>query len=154
MGTGGLAKSSDETNNEVMNESGNPRAGEEISNTVGGLARVPMEETSQETFQADRKTGVTINAASDQGALDAEKLKLVIRANQDSWFNMTVDNLREQDFILTAGTEKEFYGSDRFRITVGNTKGTELYLNGKVVAMPEDPGMVLKDFIINSQLLQ
>ena len=154
MGTGGPAKYSDETNNEVMNDSGNPGAREEISNTVGGPARAPMEETSQETSQADRKTGVTIIDASHQGTIDAEKLQLVIRANQDSWFNMTVDNLREQDFILTAGTEKIFYGNEQFRITVGNTKGTELYLNGKVVAMPEDPGMVLKDFMVNSQLIE
>lgn len=86
---------------------------------------------------------------------DMEKpLKLTIRANENSWFNMTIDDFREEDFILPAGTAKTFWGNDVFRLTVGNKTGVELFLNGAKLILPESKDRVVKDFIINSKLVE
>ncbi|MBC8288004.1 MAG: helix-turn-helix domain-containing protein [Nitrospinae bacterium] len=90
-----------------------------------------------------------------QNSADKEKpLKLTIRAHENSWFNMTVDDFREEDFILPAGTAKTFGGNSNFRLTVGNKTGVELSLNGKVLTLPESTDRVVKDFIINSKLVE
>lgn len=86
---------------------------------------------------------------------DIEKaLKLLIRAKEISWFNMTIDDFREEDFILPAGTEKTFWGDELIRLTVGNKTGVELFLNGKTLSLPESKDKVVKDFIINSKLVE
>jgi hypothetical protein len=86
---------------------------------------------------------------------DMEKpLKLTIRANENSWFNMTIDDFREEDFILPAGTAKTFWGNDVFRLTVGNRAGVKLFLNGAELILPEGKDRVVKDFIINSKLVE
>ena len=80
-------------------------------------------------------------------------LKLTIKVKIDSWFNMTIDNFREEDFILPAGEEKSFFGDETFRITIGNNKGTELILNGKNLVIPKGKKNVVKDFIITTKLI-
>jgi len=80
-------------------------------------------------------------------------LKLLIKVNEISWFNMTIDNFREEDFILPAGTTKTFWGNEIIRLTVGNKTGVELVLNDKAIALPESKEKVVKDFIINSKLV-
>ncbi len=89
--------------------------------------------------------------AGDQALLP---LKLKIQARENAWFNLTVDDYREEDFILPAGLEKTFSGKEMFRITIGNKSNTHLYLNGKPVVLPEVPGEVVRDFIINASLLE
>lgn len=81
-------------------------------------------------------------------------LRLTIRAKEDSWFNMTIDEFKEEDFILPTGTAKTFWGDANFRLTVGNKTGVELSLNGKDLTFPESKDRVVKDFIITSELLE
>ncbi len=92
---------------------------------------------------------------SPQNPEGVEKsLKLTIRAKENSWFNMTIDDFRDEDFILPAGTAKTFWANEAFRLTVGNKTGVELLLNGKVLTLPESKGRVVKGFIINSKLVE
>tara|TARA_B100000686_G_C16737643_1_gene944605 strand:+ start:679 stop:1515 length:837 start_codon:yes stop_codon:yes gene_type:complete len=85
---------------------------------------------------------------------DLEKpLKLTIKVKIDSWFNMTIDNLREEDFILPAGEEKSFFGNKTFRLTIGNNKGMEVILNGKHLVIPKGEQNIVKDFIITAKLI-
>jgi len=90
-----------------------------------------------------------------QNLEDMEKpLRLTIRAKENSWFNMTIDDSREEDFILPAGTAKTFSANDAFRLTIGNKPGVELSLNGKLVTLPESTDKVIKDFIIKSKRVE
>lgn len=90
-----------------------------------------------------------------QDSADIEKpLKLSIHAKEISWFNMTIDDSREEDFILPAGTAKTFWGDETIRLTVGNKTGVELFLNGKLLVLPESENRVVKDFFINSKLVE
>jgi cytoskeleton protein RodZ len=80
-------------------------------------------------------------------------LKLIIKTKKNSWFNMTIDDFREEDFILPADGEKSFLANNVFRLTIGNKHGTEIILNGKNLVIPESEKNVVKDFIINSKLI-
>ena len=64
-------------------------------------------------------------------------LKLTIKVKNNSWFNITIDDFREEDFILSAGEEKSYWGNETFRLTIGNKQGTHLILNGKSLVVPE-----------------
>jgi cytoskeleton protein RodZ len=81
-------------------------------------------------------------------------LKLTIKVKNNSWFNMTIDDFREEDFIIHAGEEKNYWGNNIFRLTIGNKQGTEIILNGKKLVIPESKKNVIKDFIINSKLIE
>jgi hypothetical protein len=41
-----------------------------------------------------------------------------------------------------------------FRLTIGNKDGTEVFLNGKKLDVPESKENVVKDFIINPKLIE
>jgi cytoskeleton protein RodZ len=81
-------------------------------------------------------------------------LKLTIKVKDNSWFNMTIDDFREEDFILPADGEKSYWANNVFRLTIGNKQGTEIILNGKKLVIPESKENVVKDFIINSKLIE
>jgi cytoskeleton protein RodZ len=81
-------------------------------------------------------------------------LKLTIKVKNNSWFNMTIDDFREEDFILPADGEKSYWANNVFRLTIGNKQGTEIILNGKKLVIPESKENVVKDFIINSKLIE
>jgi cytoskeleton protein RodZ len=81
-------------------------------------------------------------------------LKLIIKTKNNSWFNMTIDDFREEDFILPADGEKSYLANNVFRLTIGNKQGTEIILNGKQLVIPESKKNVVKDFIITSKLIE
>ena len=82
-----------------------------------------------------------------------KSLKLTIKVQNNSWFNITIDHFREEDFILSAGKEKSYWGNEFFRLTIGNKQGTDLILNGKNLVIPESEGNIVKDIMINSELI-
>jgi cytoskeletal protein RodZ len=86
-------------------------------------------------------------------ASPAPELELKIAVQGNSWFNMKVDNSREEDFILPEGSSKTFTAKEQFVITIGNTEGTVLSLNNRAIPLPEGSGQVVRDFLINSKLL-
>jgi cytoskeleton protein RodZ len=81
-------------------------------------------------------------------------LSLKIRAKENSWFKMTIDDFREEDFILPIGSTKTFWANTEFLLTVGNKTGVELLLNGTTLILPKSKNRVVKDFVINSKLIE
>ena len=78
-------------------------------------------------------------------------LELTIRVKQESWFHLVIDGKSEKDFILPEGTGKTFRGERNFKITVGNSQGVQLALNGKILDLPESEKNVLRDFLIKPE---
>ena len=127
-----------------INPSGKPARKEDVDEKKVS----PPQESIAQT------TSVSQPDLESQNPADIEKsLKLSIHVKEISWFNMTIDDLREEDFILPAGTSKTFWGNEAIRLTIGNKTGVELVLNGKAITLPEREDKVVKDFIINSKLL-
>lgn len=81
-------------------------------------------------------------------------LRLSIQAKETSWFNITVDDFREEDFILLAGTAKTFHGDEKIRVTVGDKTAVELFLNGNDLVLPKSDDKMVKDFFIDSKLAE
>ena len=111
------------------------------------------QETLKPKSEVQRKENIlSPNKEGKLGVLE-KPLKLTIKVKSDSWFNMTIDNFREEDFILLAGEEKSFLGNKTFRLTIGNSKDTEVILNGKNLVIPYGNANVVKDFIITAKLI-
>lgn len=113
---------------------------------------LPQQELTESNEQISNASPVDLTPKNSMGM--EKPLKLTIWAKENSWFNMTIDDFREEDFILPSGTAKTFWGNDVFRLTVGNKTGVELSLNGKALTLPESNDKVVKDFIINSKLVE
>jgi cytoskeleton protein RodZ len=122
---------------------------------VEGLGKKKVLSPQEPTEMIEQAPSDSITDLGPQKPGDMEKpLRLTIRAKEHSWFNMTIDNFREEDFILPTGTAKTFGANKVFRLTIGNKSGVELSLNGKLVTLPESENRVIKDFIINSKRLE
>ena len=114
---------------------------------------VKEEETVKPEAEVQQQE-ISLSSTEEEDIGTLEKpLKLTIKAKIDSWFNITIDSFRDEDFILPAGEEKSFLGNKTFRLTIGNNKGTELILNGKHLVIPEGEQNIVKDFIINAKLI-
>ena len=93
---------------------------------------------------------------TDQRVSDTDTLplNLKIQVQGDSWFNLTVDDGNEVDFILSSGSTKNFYGREKIRLTIGNRKGTHLFLNGQSIDLPTGSSDVIRNFGITADLLE
>jgi|TARA_B100000809_G_scaffold262167_1_gene312553 cytoskeletal protein RodZ len=137
---------------------------QELSIPINPSAQPARKEDVDEKKASSPQESVALTTQAPSGLLPdldpqnpagMEKLlKLSIRVKEISWFNMTIDNFREEDFILPAGTAKTFWGNETIRLTVGNKTGVELFLNGKALVLPESKDTVVKDFFINSKLVE
>ncbi|MFQ5716677.1 MAG: RodZ domain-containing protein [Nitrospinales bacterium] len=78
-------------------------------------------------------------------------LALKIEVSENSWFNLIIDGTQEEDFILPVGTGKTFHGERSFKITIGNSRGAKLFLNGDLMALPESSDNVVRDFVIQAE---
>ena len=99
-----------------------------------------------------QKNSLVVKEGETPGNME-KSLKLTIKVKNNSWFNMTIDDFREEDFILSADEEKSYWGNEIFRLTIGNKQGTDLILNGKNLVIPESEGNIVKDIMINSELI-
>ena len=81
-------------------------------------------------------------------------LKLIIRAKGDVWFNITVDDSSTENFVLTKGSEKIFYGEKKYLLNAGNKNLIDLTLNGTAINFSsENKEDILTNFTINAQLV-
>ncbi|UCD11802.1 MAG: helix-turn-helix domain-containing protein [Nitrospinaceae bacterium] len=146
---------------------GDPKAAESVPKAPVAPPVKPSPELaeSKKVSTEDQKEviiqSVAVSSNAGNNSLPSEtegetesELVLKIQAQENSWFNLTVDDYREEDFILPGGLAKTFSGKEKFRITIGNKNNTQLYLNGQPLMLPEVPGEVVRDFIINASLLE
>ncbi len=94
---------------------------------------------------------------SDDSSASAETLghlRLVIRVSDNSWFNLQIDNSREMDFIMPAGARKTILARGEIRITVGNQRSTQLTLNDQILVLPESPDNVVRNLIVNTEMIE
>ena len=125
---------------------------DQLAEGLGKKQVLPPQESAKLVMQNSSDSQVDLDSKNRKAKV--KPLRLTIRAKEDSWFNMTIDDFREEDFILPTGTAKTFWGNDNFRLTVGNKTGVEVSLNGKDLTFPESKDRVVKDFIITSELVE
>jgi cytoskeleton protein RodZ len=91
--------------------------------------------------------------SSSEVAMGDSSLKLVIRVNENSWFNLRVDDQRDQDFILPPDGSKTIQAKNVIVITIGNRRATQLVLNGQQLDLPESPDNVIRNLTVNAEQL-
>ena len=80
---------------------------------------------------------------------ESELLELTIRVKEQSWFYLTIDHQRLEDFILEPGEGKTFRGKKSFEITIGNGRAVSLAVDGNKIELPEpDKKNVIKNLAI------
>jgi cytoskeleton protein RodZ len=72
---------------------------------------------------------------------------VVLSCSQSCWLEMWADGRRVVYRQLTPGEQLAFDGQ-RFRFNIGNTAGLQLTWRGRPVALPQERGRVLKDFVL------
>jgi len=85
---------------------------------------------------------------------DVKPLHLKIQVQGNSWFNVTVDDSKVEDFILPGGSSKNVYGREKIQLTIGNRNGTELFLNEQPIDLPPGSSDVIRNFEITANLLE
>ncbi len=81
-------------------------------------------------------------------------LKLVIKVKDNVWFNIAVDDSPVEDFILSQGSEKTFYGKKQYLLNVGSRDAVDITLNGAKVSFPKGSEDIVTNFIIKAQLAE
>jgi cytoskeleton protein RodZ len=91
--------------------------------------------------------------SSSEIAMGDAALKLVIRVNENSWFNLRIDDQRDQDFILPPDGSKTIQAQNSIVMTIGNRRATQLILNGQQLDLPESPDNVVRNLTVNAEQL-
>ena len=69
--------------------------------------------------------------------------RLEIKAIEETWLKIIVDNQRAQELTLQAGAVKEIEATSHFNLLIGNAGGVELKLNDAPVALAGQSGQVV-----------
>jgi len=91
--------------------------------------------------------------AADEVAAGESPLTLVIKVDENSWFNLRIDDQRDQDFILPPGGSKTVQAKIAVVMTIGNRRATQLILNGQQLDLPESPDNVIRNLTVNAEQL-
>jgi cytoskeleton protein RodZ len=90
---------------------------------------------------------------SSEITMGDSSLNLVIRVNENSWFNLRIDDQRDQDFILPPDGSKTIQAKNAIVMTIGNRRATQLFLNGQQLDLPESPDNVIRNLTVNAEQL-
>ena len=90
---------------------------------------------------------------SAEMAMGDSSLSLVIQVNENAWFNLRIDDQRDQDFILPPGGSKTIQAKIAIVMTIGNRRATQLILNGQQLDLPESPDNVIRNLTVNAEQL-
>lgn len=92
------------------------------------------------------KAAATLNAATlaEEEPQDRSKpYRLEIKAIEETWLKIIVDEQNAQELTLKAGEIKQIEASTLFNLLIGNAGGVELKLNDVPVAVSGQSGQVV-----------
>jgi len=79
---------------------------------------------------------------------------LQARAVEDTWLRIEIDGDKRHDLLLTSGKSMQWEAHERFRLTVGNVRGTRLALNGQDIPLQPGRGNVMRDVLLTRALVR
>ncbi len=124
-----------------------PGVPEPIKNTV----TVPEKDAIIKDFK-DQIVPESMEPTAEIAMGDAS-LNLVIRVSENAWFNLRIDDQRDQDFIMAPGGSKTIRADIAIVMTIGNRRATQLFLNGQQLDLPESPDNVIRNLTVNAEQL-
>ena len=142
---------------EVSRNSFKPTAEPVKPNKISSQINKASESTAKQdtTSSLSTQTVAGNETAQSSSEMVSWPLTLTVKIQDDTWFNISVDRSREEDFVLLRGAEKNFYGKESFGMNIGNRDRVELRLNGQPLVLPEGgEGNMVRDLVINSKSLE
>jgi cytoskeletal protein RodZ len=141
----------------VSKNSFKPKSESVKPNKISSHVNKASESTAKQdtTSSLSTQTVAGNETARSTSEMIGRPLTLTVKVQDDTWFNISVDRSREEDFVLSRGAEKKFYGKESFGMNIGDRGRVELRLNGQTLVLPEGgEGNMVRDFVINSKSLE
>ena len=88
------------------------------------------------------------------GSESPSVLVLQATAVADTWLRVEIDGNKRHTLRLASGKSVQWEASERFRLTVGNVRGTRLALNGQEIPLQSGRSNVRRDMLLTRALLQ
>jgi cytoskeletal protein RodZ len=101
-----------------------------------------------------RPVPATAKAGEAGGAASPGPLVLQARAMADTWLQIEIDGDKRHSLLLASGKSVQWEAHERFRLTVGNVRGTRLALNGQDIPLQSGRGNVMRDVLLTRSLLR
>lgn len=114
------------------------------------IARVRKHsQVKKTTVKAAPKTAAPV--VKELNPPEVQSLRLGIRALEDCWLQLKVDNKVVFQNILKKGRVEAWEADDRIDLTLGSAGGVQLEYNGKIISSLGKRGQVLKNISITRQ---
>ncbi|MGE5308154.1 MAG: helix-turn-helix domain-containing protein [Deltaproteobacteria bacterium] len=94
------------------------------------------------------RTKPKAGTARDISFQEAQGLRLGIRALEDCWLQLKVDNRTVFQNILKKGRFESWEANNRMDLVLGSAGGVQMEINGKIIPPLGKRGQVLKDVVI------
>jgi len=129
-----------------------------------GAASVVLPTSPAPAARGEQGPGLTTPGASETASLPAPRQEgggsespgaLVLQATAvaDTWLRVEIDGDKRHTLLLASGKSVQWEASERFRLTVGNVRGTRLALNGQEIPLQAGRGNVMRDMLLTRALL-
>jgi cytoskeleton protein RodZ len=96
---------------------------------------------------------VTALRKEGRGSESPGALVLQATAVADTWLQVEIDGDKRHTLLLASGKSVQWEASERFRLTVGNVRGTRLALNGQEISLQSGRSNVKRDMLLTRALL-
>lgn len=131
-----------------------------VAETVSAQAPSQTVETQEEKpvaapasdGEADTVAAVEQSPQEPENIAESDLLALTIKATLASWVAITVDDAAPLEVFLQPGEEYSLEAEERYLLTIGNTKGVELFLNGNLQPV-ETKEELLENWVIDKSTL-
>ena len=129
-----------------------------------GAASVVLPTSPAPAARGEQGPGLTTPGASEAASLSAPRKEgggsespgaLVLQATAvaDTWLRVEIDGDKRHTLLLASGKSVQWEASERFRLTVGNVRGTRLALNGQEIPLQAGRSNVMRDMLLTRALL-
>ncbi len=111
--------------------------------------------TSEAAALPTASPGPAISKAGEAGGAESPgPLVLQATAVADTWLRIEIDRDKPLTLLLTSGKSVQWEAHERFRLTVGNARGTRLALNGQDIPLQSGRSNVMRDMLLTRALLR
>ena len=80
-------------------------------------------------------------------------LVLRVMAIEKTWLSVDIDGSTHHEVLLQPGEHQRWSAQTEFVLTIGNARGTQVWLNDQEIGLPEDGRNVLRDLALTRELL-
>lgn len=102
----------------------------------------PAPAPKQSPKSAESNLSDVVKSESLTAMPTAQKYILKVKALEETWMKVTIDDREPNEYSLNPGDYLELEASTSYELLVGNTGGVELNLNGQLVDVPGKRGQV------------